>query len=133
MASSSTPPLSALCEQSQATIAQALARAPGRVVLHDGTTLSQCARNASDDADFETVGSIFVAVADTLARSVPRSNAAALQLGYLVGAVQKGTAASDGVDYELVHRLQNAAGPGGPPADRSASYQQGLAAGARDG
>ncbi len=129
----SIPPLPAACEEGQAAVIAALARAPGRVALNDGSTLSSCARRAVNEADFESVGAIFVAVADTLAGQLPHSDLAALRLGYLVGAVRKGVAGDNGVDSELIHRLEEAVGPGGPPPNRGAAYAAGLAAGAHDG
>jgi len=45
---------------------------------------------------------------------VPRSDAAALQLGYLVGAAAKGASRTQGIGLELSRRLQQAVGIGGP-------------------
>jgi hypothetical protein len=75
------------------------------------------------------VGLSYVSVASALVARVPRSDAAALQLGYLVGAAEKGASRTQGVGLELSRRLEQAIGIDGPPASRKAAYERGLAAG----
>lgn len=114
-------------------MARALRPAPGRVALADGTKLSACVRRADSDAELQDVGLAYVSVASRLVEQVPRSNAAALQLGYLVGAAEKGAGRTQGIGLELSRRLEQAIGVNGPPAPRKAAYARGLAAGRRDG
>ena len=114
-------------------MARALQAAPGQVALRDGTKLSTCLRRADSDAELQEVGLSYTSVASRLVQEVPRSDAAALQLGYLVGAAQKGAAKTQGVGLELQRRLEQAIGIGGPPTARKAAYQRGLAAGRRSG
>jgi hypothetical protein len=72
-------------------------------------------------------------VASTLVQQLPRSNAAALQLGYLVGAAEKGAEKTQGVGLELSRRLEQAIGINGPANPRRAAYERGLDAGKRSG
>ena len=53
----------------------------------------------------------------------------ALQLGFLVGAVRRGANKTNGVQLELVRRLDQVAGVGGPTGPRRAAYRRGMAAG----
>ena len=66
---------------------------------------------------------------DALATEAPRSDAAALRLGYLVGATHRGAARTSGLHAELIRRLESSAGLEDAPAARRAAYARGLAAG----
>jgi hypothetical protein len=127
------PALPAACRDGSAAVARALRAAPGDVTLRGGTRLSTCLQRADSDAELQEVGLSYTSVASDLAGQVPRSNAAAVQLGYLVGAAQKGADRTQGVGLELARRLAQEIGIGGPPAARKAAYQRGLAAGKRTG
>ncbi|MFL5913169.1 MAG: hypothetical protein ACJ768_21700 [Gaiellaceae bacterium] len=88
------------------TVKSALARAPGAVTV-DGTPLSKCLGRDADAADVQSVGAAYVDTASDLAARV-RANphgAAAVQLGYLVGAVRRGASKTAGIHYELERRL----------------------------
>jgi hypothetical protein len=98
--------LSVLCTEGQAPIERALRRAPGPVALADGTRLSQCVANARDIGELQSFGFIVSRLADRLADRAPADRAAALQLGYLIGAARRGAQHSQGVPDELVHRLE---------------------------
>jgi hypothetical protein len=85
----------------------ALARAPGEVRL-DGTPLSKCLVREADASDVQSVGAVYVDTASGLAsrvRAAPHS-AAAVQLGYLVGAVRRGASKTAGIHYELQRRVE---------------------------
>lgn len=97
-------PLPAACSDGPKAVLAALADAPGAVALADGTLLSECVGRASDDAELQMVGFAFTPVADRLAAR--RSPGAALQLGFLVGAVRRGASESNGVSLELVRRME---------------------------
>ena len=114
-------------------MAAALRAAPGQVALRDGTKLSTCLRRADSDAELQEVGLAYTSVASRLVEQVPRSNDAAVRLGYLVGASQKGAERTQGVGLELSRRLEQAIGIGGAPPARRAAYRRGLAAGKRTG
>jgi hypothetical protein len=126
--------LPASCVASGAAgVLRALKDAPGHVALADGTLLSTCVERATGDADLQNVGAVLTDAADRLTRELPASDAAALQLGYLAGAVARGAAQTPGVQAELARRVESAIGfDGGPPA-RRAAIARGRAAGRRAG
>lgn len=101
---SSVKPLPPACSDGPSAIVRALASAPGSVRLGDGTPLSDCVARAYDDGEVQQLGFSFTPAADRLAAR--RTAAAALQLGYLVGAVRRGAARTNGVQGELVRRLE---------------------------
>jgi len=125
------PPLSPLCVDSESAIARALERAPGNVALADGTPLSQCVARALDSGDLQSFGALVVHVADQLAERARRDPRAALRLGFLIGAAERGAAHSNGIHAELVHRLQATARRVPPGA--SATLERGRRAGERRG
>ncbi len=89
-------------------LSKALARAPGDVRLDSGTKLSACFNRAANPAEIQQVGAVFVAATEQLAaraRANPHS-VAALQLGYLVGAVRHGAAHTQGIHYETRRRIE---------------------------
>jgi hypothetical protein len=126
-------PLPAACVTGVKPVAQALARAPAAVRLSGDTRLSTCVERARSEADIQTVGIVFTREADHLATELPTSDRAALQLGYLIAAVRKGAAHTNGIHAELVRRIGQTAGIGGPPAARRAAYDTGRKAAERDG
>lgn len=109
----------------------ALSAAPHRVVV-DGTRISACFPRNGSQADVETLGTTLTAVADELStrvRTDPGSQAMT-ELGYLMGASERGAARTGGIHYELVRRLSlDLAGLD----TRSAAYARGHAAGRRFG
>lgn len=89
------------------TVLTALKAAPGNVRV-DGTPLSKCLVREADAADVQSVGAVYVDTASQLAssaRAAPHS-AAAVQLGYLVGAVRQGASKTAGIHYELERRVE---------------------------
>ena len=89
------------------TVRAALARAPGEVRV-DGTPLSKCLVREADASDVQSVGAAYVEAAAGLAaraRAKPNERAA-VQLGYLVGAVRRGAAKTAGIHYELKRRVE---------------------------
>jgi hypothetical protein len=88
-------------------VAKALSAAPGQVRV-GGTRLSECFTRAANPAEIQQVGTVFIAAAERLAaraRTAPHS-AAALQLGYLIGAVRHGTSRTQGIHYETRRRIE---------------------------
>jgi hypothetical protein len=126
-------PLPAACASGPGPAERALHSAPGPVRLGGGTKLSSCVERARSDADIQTVGSVLTRTADELAGAVEGSDDAALQLGYLIGAVRKGARHTNGIHNELVRRIEQTIGLGGAPARRRAAFDRGLAAGERTG
>lgn len=127
------PKLPLACVESQQAILSALAKAPGPVHLRDGSLLSTCVANARSDADLQGVGIVLTQAGDALARALPRSDSAALELGYLVGATRRGAAHTGGIHVELRRHLEQTTGIDGPPPRRRAAYRRGLVAGSRGG
>ena len=126
-------PLPAACASGPGPAVRALHAAPGPVRLAGGTKLSSCVERARSDADIQTVGSVYTRAADSLAGAMGRSDQAALQLGYLIGAVRKGARHTSGIHEELVRRVEQAIGIGGAPPPRRAAFARGVAAGERTG
>ena len=81
--------------------------------------------------DLQSFGALVVHVADQLADRTPRDPRAALRLGYLIGAAERGASHSEGIHAELVHRLQATARRVPPGA--SATLERGRRAGERRG
>lgn len=116
-------------------IAGALQAAPGAVSLETGTTISGCVNSARSDADLMTLGFAITAVADRLAEEGRGGDRqAALQLGFLVGAADRGASNSQGIQSELAYRLESSARrieTAGPQA--RAAFEEGRTAGRRQG
>lgn len=114
-------------------VLRALAAAPQHVALHDGTRISTCVERGVGEAEAQIVGAALTTAADRLARRLADSDRAAFQLGFLMGATERGAARTNGVQGELDARIGQAAGiDGGPPA-RHDALLRGRAAGRRDG
>jgi hypothetical protein len=133
--SSDTP---AACLEGQRAYLEALADAPGEVALADGTPISDCLAENQQAGDLASVGTLLVDVATKLnseARAHPggREN---VELGYLLGAAQRGADRTQGIHTELMRRLAVAArfSPEGPlPAGFTAAYRRGYDAGHSSG
>ena len=91
----------------EGNVARALAEAPGEVRL-EGTRLSECFNRAANPAEIQQVGNVFIGAAEQLAaraRSRPHSPEA-LRLGYLIGAMRRGTSHTQGIHYETRRRIE---------------------------
>jgi hypothetical protein len=89
----------------------ALGDAPGEVRLSGEVPIGDCLVENQQAGDLATVGGTMVAVATRLnaeARAEP-GGSANLQLGYLLGAAQRGADRTDGIHAELLRRLAVAA------------------------
>jgi hypothetical protein len=117
-------PLSAACTD-VAQVEKALAAAPDPVVLADGSRLSDCIERASSPSDLQNLGAALTAVAEDLEGDPARAG----QLGYLIGAVRRGSARPPGTGAELAHRLERS----GAGAADSATLLRGVRAGERSG
>lgn len=129
------PPLPADCLQGQEALEEALAAAPDPVRLGDGTAISTCVELASSAADQQNVGILVVSVAEELEeQAADGDEAAALRLGYLVGAVQRGAQRTSGIQLELAFRISRVAGAlGDPSPEITGALTDGIAAGERTG
>ncbi|MCW3038105.1 MAG: hypothetical protein JWM31_10, partial [Solirubrobacterales bacterium] len=101
-------PISPGCTGEKAPIRTALKRAPGAVTLVDGSRLSTCVENGLDDAELQDVGIVFHQIAEELRQTARERHdaAAAVQLGYLIGATRRGAAHTGGVMSELQRRVE---------------------------
>ncbi|MCW2998217.1 MAG: hypothetical protein JWN65_1766 [Solirubrobacterales bacterium] len=129
-------PISPACTESERPIVTALQHAPGAVTLVGGFRLSQCISDGTDEAELQNVGIAFHRAAEDLrvrARQLD-GGAAAVQLGYLIGATRRGAKRTNGVMAELQRRVELVGGrlQDEAPA-RAADVQRGLLAGEKLG
>jgi hypothetical protein len=116
-----------------------LRAAPGEVLLGKQTPISECLVENQGAGDLAAVGQKLVAAASELNKQSLRDpgGPATVQLGYLVGAIEQGSATTGGIHQDLVRRLESAAnfnpGRGGTPAAFESAYDKGYAAGQETG
>ncbi len=134
--SDSTP---VACLEGAAAYEQALRDAPGEVLLSGETPISDCLAENQKPGDLARVGEATVQVATKLnaeARA-QQGGDAAVQLGYLLGAAQRGAEDSEGIHADLVRRLTVAAryAPGREPLSQQflSAYREGFDAGKTGG
>jgi hypothetical protein len=123
------------CLEGAGAYEKALRDAPGEVLLGDETAISDCLASNQQAGDLARVGEAMVETATALnsqARDEDGGNAA-VQLGYLLGAAERGAESSEGIHADLVRRLTVAAryAPDGQPLSQSflADYHEGFDAG----
>jgi hypothetical protein len=129
---SSTP---VACLEGTAPYLVVLKSAPGVVELKGETPISDCLVENQPGGDLATVGTAMVATATKLnadARADP-GGPANVELGYLLGAAQRGAGKTDGIHAELIRRLTAAArySPDNRPLPATFldAYQRGFDAG----
>jgi hypothetical protein len=127
------------CLEGAAAYERALKAAPDEVLLEDETLISECLTRNQSGGDLSRVGEAMIETATKLnaeAREDPGGDAA-LQLGYLLGAVKRGTEESEGIHSDLLRRLVVAArfAPGKQPLppEFRAAYREGFDAGRAEG
>jgi hypothetical protein len=127
------------CLEGAPAYEKALQAAPGEVRLSGETPISDCLAANQKAGDLARVGEAMVETATTLSAKARQEDGgdAAVQLGYLIGAAQRGAESSEGIHADLVRRLTVAAryAPGGQPLSPAfmRSYEAGYAAGRREG
>jgi hypothetical protein len=126
-----SPPPS--CTTGAPSVEAALRRAPAPVRLADGTPISQCIARSTAQGDLESVGGVLVQAGSDIAARLATTPAAAVELGYLIGATERGAAHSDGVDGQIVIRVKGIAPFSGLTAVEVAALARGLRAGRADG
>ena len=128
-------PVPTACFAEPGTLVAALAQAPARVALQDGTRLSRCVSTARTDGDLQSLGISLGRAADMLRRRAGTDPAAATALGYLGGAVRAGArGASAGIADQLARRVgQLAMLEPGASAAATAALARGERAGERSG
>jgi len=127
------------CLEGAPAYEKALQTAPREVLLSGETPISDCLAENQQAGDLARVGEAMVETATTLnaeARAHPDTNAA-LQLGYLLGAAQRGAKDSQGIHSDLVRRLTVSArySPGREPLPPGffAYYREGFTGGRANG
>jgi hypothetical protein len=123
------------CLEGSGAYLKALEQAPGVVRLRDDTPISSCLTENQAGGVLATVGTAMVGAATELnveAREDP-GGAANVQLGYLLGAAQRGADGTQGIHAELIRRLAAAArySPDNRPLPATFldAYQRGFDAG----
>jgi hypothetical protein len=99
------------CLEGASAYQRALKAAPDEVLLEDETLISECLTRNQSSGDLTRVGEALIETATALnaeAREDP-GGAANLQLGYLLGAVERGAEEGEGIHSDLVRRLVVAA------------------------
>jgi hypothetical protein len=121
--------LPAACTAGPDAVQKALTKAPAAVTV-DGTPISECFNRDARGDDVQIVGTNLLAAAQQLGdRAKEGDQDAALRLGYLMGAAQKG-AKRNGLGAEIVRRIE--AETSGLGSGRAA-YERGLRAGSSQG
>ena len=127
------------CLEGAPAYERALADAPEEVRLQGETPVSECLARNQTGGDLARVGEAMIETATALnaeARAEPGGEAN-LQLGYLLGAAERGSEESEGIHTDLVRRLVVAArfAPGKQPIPREfvVAYRKGFDAGRSGG
>ncbi|HVY95905.1 MAG TPA: hypothetical protein VHA54_02985 [Solirubrobacterales bacterium] len=122
------------CLEGTGAYLKALAAAPGEATLGGETPISDCLAENQEGGDLATVGEAMVAAAtklNTEARAEP-GGPANVQLGYLLGAAERGAERTEGIHSDLLRRLTVAArySPRPPlPTAFQRAYREGFEAG----
>lgn len=127
------------CLEGDQIYLRALQAAPGKVELRGEVPISDCLAENQTGGDLATVGAAMLAATMKLnaeARADPGGRAN-VQLGYLLGAAQRGAEHTEGIHAELIRRLTAAAryipGNRSLPATFLEAYQRGFDAGHVEG
>jgi len=127
------------CLEGAAAYERALKAAPREVRLQGETPISDCLTPNQKAGDLARVGEATVETATALNAEARADSGgdAALQLGYLLGAAERGSEESEGIHTDLVRRLTVAAryAPGDQPLSEEflAAFREGFEAGREDG
>lgn len=127
------------CFEGSGAYVKALADAPGEVLVGGETPISDCLAENQDAGELAQVGEALVEASTQLnaeARQEPGGQAN-LELGYLLGAVERGAEHTQGIHSDLLRRLTVAArfAPGEQPLTPAflATYRKGFDAGREAG
>jgi len=127
------------CLEGAGAYEKALREAPGEVLLGGETPISDCLASNQSGGDLARVGEAMVETATTLNAEAREADGgqAAVELGYLLGAAQRGAEDSEGIHADLVRRLTVAArfAPGREPLSPRflSAYHEGFDAGRSGG
>lgn len=127
------------CLEGAAAYEQALAVAPAEVRLDGETPISECLTPSQTAGDLARVGEAMIETATALNAEARTEGGddAAVRLGYLLGAAERGSEESEGIHADLVRRLTVAAryAPDRQPLSPAfyRAYRSGYAAGLDEG
>jgi hypothetical protein len=127
------------CLEGAAAYEKALRTAPGEVLLLGETPISDCLASNQQAGDLSRVGEAMLETATALSAQAREEDGgdAAVRLGYLIGAAERGAETSEGIHSDLVRRLTVAAryAPGGQPLSQRflTAYREGFDAGRSGG
>jgi len=127
------------CLEGAGAYEKALREAPGEVLLGGETPISDCLASNQSGGDLARVGEAMVETATTLNAEARKADGGqpAVELGYLLGAAQRGAEDSEGIHADLVRRLTVAArfAPGKEPLSPQflSAYREGFDAGRASG
>jgi hypothetical protein len=136
--SSEPPETPSACRAPASAYLSALEAAPGDVRLEGTTPISGCLVEEQEAGALAEVGKAMVAAATELNRRVLHgaSRQTAVELGYLVGAVEARASQTGGIHHDLELRIESAARYAGPQGDSlppgfEAAFDEGQAAATR--
>jgi hypothetical protein len=127
------------CLEGTGAYEKALRNAPGEVLLEGETPIGDCLASNQSGGDLARVGEAMVETATTLNAEAREADGGqpAIDLGYLLGAAQRGAEDSEGIHADLVRRLTVAArfAPGREPLSPRffSAYREGFDAGRSGG
>ncbi|MGN6201969.1 MAG: hypothetical protein ACTHNY_06140 [Solirubrobacterales bacterium] len=127
------------CLEGAGAYEAALREAPDEVLLGGETLISECLAENQKAGDLARVGEAMLETATSLSAQARQEDGggAAVQLGYLIGAAERGAETSQGIHADLVRRLTVAAryAPGGQPLTQQflGAYREGFDAGRSGG
>jgi hypothetical protein len=127
------------CREGPAVFLDALRAAPGEVLLSGEAPISDCLIVGAEEGELADLGEGALGAATRLSSEARAAGGgqAAVELGYLLGAIARGSADTEGVHEELLRRLTVAAryAPAGEPLSPQflAAYEKGFAAGRSHG
>ena len=127
------------CLEGAGAYEEALRDAPEEVLLGGETPISDCLASNQTGGDLARVGEAMVETATTLNAEAREADGGqpAVELGYLLGAAQRGADDSEGIHADLIRRLTVAArfAPGEEPLSSRflSAYREGFDAGRSGG
>jgi hypothetical protein len=123
---SEAPSTPSACLDGADAYLSALAGAPEDVALADGTPISSCIVEEQGSGQLNTIGTSLVEAATRLNAEAAKDPGgdAAVQLGYLVGAVEEGASGTAGLHTDLVRRLNSAARTSDDPEGLGAEFER---------
>ncbi|HXR60117.1 MAG TPA: hypothetical protein VN732_02210 [Solirubrobacterales bacterium] len=127
------------CLEGAPAYERALRAAPNEVLLAGETPIGDCLASNQQAGDLARVGEAMVETATTLNAQAREEDGgrAAVRLGYLLGAAERGAAESEGIHADLIRRLTVSAryAPGRETLSPAffRAYGTGYAAGRREG